>query len=137
MNEAQQKDHDKQLIWELERCRDWIQSALDVGHNTHDVEDIEDLVFQGNCQLWAGPDGCVVTNVLEYPNYRALDIWLCGGELEQIMDMLPDIERFAEYINAKRITSCGRPGWLKLLEPHGFSKGLLCVNKDIQLQSED
>ena len=132
MNEQEKINHDAALLDELERCRDWIQAALDVGHNTHDPEDIGELIMNGQCQLWSADDGCVVTNVIEYPNYRALDIWLCGGSLERIMDMLPDIERFGKYIDAKRITSCGRPGWLKLLSPHGYTKGLLCVNKDLQ-----
>ena len=39
---------------ELIRCKDWIQSALNKGGNTHEFKDIVDGIISGNMQLWLG-----------------------------------------------------------------------------------
>ena len=117
---------------EVARCHKWIQDALDVGGNTHEVEHIEDGIRRNVYQLWSHQDGCVVTEIVQFPNCLNLHIWLCGGDLDCIMNMLPDIESFAKFIGAKEVTSCGRHGWLKMLKPHGYDRGLLCVNKSLQ-----
>lgn len=126
-------DRVRELYDEVNRCREWIQAALDVGGNTHDVSDIYNGILRNTYQLWSAPDSCVVTEVVEFPNCRHLHIWLCGGNLDVIMDMLPDIEKFAEHIGAREVTSCGRHGWLKMLKPHGYERGLLCVNKKLTM----
>ena len=42
-------------------------------------------------QLWQGPRGCIVTEIVVYPRKKVLNLFLAGGELDQIVDMNDDI----------------------------------------------
>ena len=43
---------------QLMNGKDWIQSALNKGGDTHDFKDIVDGVLSGHMQLWMGSNGC-------------------------------------------------------------------------------
>ena len=61
---------------ELMRGKDWIESALKKGGNTHDFVDIVDGVMSGHMQLWMGKTGCAVTEIVVYPNKKVLTRFL-------------------------------------------------------------
>ena len=46
---------------ELERCRVWIEAALEYGGGTHLFEDIAEAISEGRMQLWPAKDSCIVT----------------------------------------------------------------------------
>ena len=124
----EQTDH---LTEEIERCRPWIQAALDVGGNTHNVEHIGDAIRDQRMQFWAAEDACIVTEILEFPNYKNIHVFLAGGSLERIMHMRPDIERFGKYVGCKHLTINGRKGWAKTLKDFGYVSDLQTVSKEL------
>ena len=69
---------------DLLRCKEWIQSALDKGGDTHSFIDVVEGVLSGHMQLWSGEKGCAVTEIVCYPNKKVLHVFLAGGKLEQI-----------------------------------------------------
>ena len=73
---------------ELDRCKTWIEAALEYSGGTHDFEDVVQGITLGTMQLWPTPKGCIVTEIVIYPKKKVLNVFLGGGELEQIMDML-------------------------------------------------
>ena len=60
MNDLTPIDH-------LERCRPWIEAALEYSNCTHEYQDIVDAVATGNMQLWPAPRWCIVTEIVVYP----------------------------------------------------------------------
>ena len=42
---------------ELERCRDWIEAALEYSGGTHDFIDVAEGIYKGTMQLWPTPRG--------------------------------------------------------------------------------
>ena len=73
---------------ELERCRPWIEAALEYSGGTHNFEDVAKGILEGNMQLWPTPRGCIVTEIVVYPRKKVLNVFLGGGELDQLLDML-------------------------------------------------
>ena len=105
---------------EWERCRPWIEAALE-HQDTHGIEDIERLVESGHAQFWPGRRCAVVTEVVSYPRYRALCLWLAGGDLDDLVALSRCIAAWGRAKGASRLVINGRPGWARALRRHGFT----------------
>lgn len=116
---------------ELERCRDWIQAALDYGGNTHDFEDIVSGVMSGYMQFWPARDAAAVTEILTYPKKKVLNIFLAGGNMETIIDMNESAEYFAKANGCTSMTMAGRKGWSKVLKDKGYREAFTVLRKEI------
>lgn len=116
---------------ELLRCRSWLQKALDVGRNTHSFIDVAEGVVSGKMQLWAAEKGCVVTEIIVYPNKKVLHIFLAGGKLEQITDMQSDVEKWAKAQGCIEMSLAGRLGWKKALKSLGWEEKSVILQKEI------
>lgn len=103
------------MVTELDRCRPWIEAALEHDAGTHTIDDVLAEIEAGRMQLWPAPDGCVVTEIVTYPRKRVVNICYAGGTLAQIMDMVPSIKAWAQAQGCDSATMRGRPGWLRVL----------------------
>ena len=119
---------------ELIKCRDWIQSALDKGGDTHDFVDIVDGVMSGHMQLWSGANGCAVTEILVYPNKKILHVFLAGGDqghgIKQITDMHDDAVEWGKAQGCDGMTIAGRKGWQRVLESKGWKQQFTTLSKE-------
>ena len=116
---------------ELVRCKDWIQSALDEGGNTHDFSDIVDGVISGHMQLWPAPKGCAVTEIVIYPRKKVLHIFLAAGELKQILQMEKDAIKWGKSQGCEAVSLSGRFGWKKVLKDYGWQPQMIVLGKEI------
>ena len=107
-------------IDELTRCRAWIEAALEYSGGTHNFDDVAEGLASGKMQLWPAPKGCIVTEIVVYPRKKVLNVFLGGGELEQIMDMHQDVITWAKSQGCEALAMTGRFGWKKPLERHGW-----------------
>jgi hypothetical protein len=119
---------------ELIRCKDWIQSALNKGGDTHDFKDIVDGIMSGNFQLWLGANGCAVTEIVVYPNKKVLHVFLAGGDqgqgIEQITDMHDDAMAWGKQQGCDGMTVTGRRGWKKVLASRGWKEQFTTLLKE-------
>ena len=116
---------------DLLRCRDWLQAALDFGRNTHSFIDVAEGVISGKMQLWAAEKGCIVTEIIVYPNKKVLHFFLGGGKLEQITDMESDIMKWAKSQGCNEMSVAGRRGWKKALKNLGWEEKIIILHKEI------
>ena len=107
---------------ELERCKPWIEAALEYSGGTHDFSDIVEGLHKGVLQLWPTPKGCLVTEIICFPKKRVLNVFLGGGELEQILDMHESVIDWAKAQGCCALTMSGRAGWVKPLKEHGWDR---------------
>ena len=112
--------HNYVLSKELERCRPWIEDALEYCNGTHIFDDIVHGIAEGRMQLWPAPKGCMVTEIVVYPRKKVLNIFLAGGKLDQLLDMDKDMTEWAKMQGCTGGTISGRVGWKKVLEPMGW-----------------
>lgn len=99
---------------------------------THDLADVEAMIDSGEAQLWLGDRSAAVTEIIVYPRLKVLHLWLCGGDLAEIVEtMLPRAEKWAKAKGCSRLTTGGRKGWDRVMSKHGFAPIASVCAKDI------
>lgn len=121
----------RQVLSELERCRDWIEAALEYSHGTHLFEDIVEGVMEGRMQLWPAPAGCLVTEILVFPRKKVLNVFLGGGKLEQLIDMHDTVEQWGRDQGCVSASITGRRGWERVYKSRGWSVKHTCLGKEL------
>ena len=119
-------------INEIERCKPWIEAALKHSGGTHVFEDVEKGIRESRMQLWPAPRGCIVTEIVVYPRKKLLNLFLAGGELDQLLDMYDDMKAWAELQGCEAAELTGRLGWKRVLEPLGWKTQHVNFRKDIE-----
>ena len=114
---------------ELERCREWIESALEYSGGTHLYEDIVTAVVEGKMQLWPAEKSCLVTEITVFPRKKVLHVFLGGGDLDEILGMHESVVQWGEAQGCSSLTMTGRKGWLKALKNNGWKSQLVLLEK--------
>ena len=114
---------------ELERCRGWIEAALEYGGGTHYYEDIVKAISEGRMQLWPAKDSCLVTEITSYPRKKVLHVFLGGGDLNEILGMHQSVVQWAISQGCESLTMTGRKGWVKALQNDGWKSQLVLLEK--------
>lgn len=109
-----------------------LQSALEFGHNTHSFQDIVNGVASQDMQFWPMDKSCLVTEIVTYPNARALHIFLAAGDLEEIKDIDETLLMFGKQLNAQFISLSGRRGWVKALKDLDYQTAHVTMFKEIK-----
>jgi hypothetical protein len=117
--------------WELEfeRLEHHIIRALK-HQDMYNLSDIKEKIRLGMFHLWPGKDSVMITEIVEFPRVKVLNILFLGGKFEELQLMLPSIEQFAKHFGCKRIFGGGRKGWLRKLKHLGFEQEYL-VKKEL------
>jgi len=105
----------------LEQCKPWIEAALEYSGGTHTYQDIVDGIGEARFQLWPAPRGCLVTEIVVYPRKKVLNVFLGGGELEQLADMHKDVIAWSQAQGCTAATITGRKGWERAFKKHGWA----------------
>ena len=105
---------------EFERCKPYIEAALEYTGGTHDIIDIYEGLYKGTMQLWPAEKSCLVTEIINYPKMKCLNIFLGGGDLTEIMSMHEDVILWAKDQGCSALNMTGRFGWKKPLLEYGW-----------------
>ena len=116
---------------EWERCRRWVEAALEYADGCFTIEDIRNRVASGQYQFWPGANSAVITEVIQYPRKRALHIFLAGGQMDELASMYPDVEAYARFRECTSVTLSGRRGWLRsfMAKYNGFTEQWVSLGK--------
>jgi hypothetical protein len=116
---------DIEQVWSL--IHGYMEGAAKYTHGRYTVDDIKlSFINNSNQQLWIAYDdkiyGAVITEIIQYPQMRALIMHFTGGiELSKWKDeMLSVLRSFAKDANCQTIESFGRTGWKKVFSKDGF-----------------
>lgn len=104
-------------IWEY---REPLERALQYSGGTHTFLDVVKMVHEGHAQLWVNGCSAAITEILTYPQKKVLHCFLAGGDLSELLDMLPDAARWGVKVGCEDFTMAGRPGWQRVLKRHGW-----------------
>lgn len=69
-------------------------------------------------QLWPGERSAFLTSLIVDP--PRLHVWLGGGDLREMLSMIPGLAAWGRSHGAQFATVHGRKGWDRILKPHGF-----------------
>ncbi|MEY4863801.1 MAG: hypothetical protein RLZ51_1896 [Pseudomonadota bacterium] len=115
---------------ELLRCRPWIEDALEYSGGTHAFEDVVQGIVEGRMQLWPAARGCAVTEIVLYPRKSVLHVFLAGGEMDQIIDMIDSAVEWSKGQGCTSMTIAGRHGWARVLGKYGYRPVMTVLEKE-------
>ncbi|HEX4198751.1 MAG TPA: hypothetical protein VHZ26_15040 [Caulobacteraceae bacterium] len=102
-----------------ERCRGWIAEGL--AGSLLKIEDVEAALARGEAVLWPGERCALVSEFVSYPSgERASQVMSAGGDLGEILAMVPGMEAFARLNGCAISIVEGRRGWERVLKPAGY-----------------
>lgn len=117
---------------EWERCKGYLQPALDYAGNTHTLADIAAGVASGRYHFWPGEKSAAITEVWEYPRARHLIVFLAGGDLHELVAMVPSFMSWGKHLGCTKIVECGRPGWERVLGNQGWKREAVVLSRPIE-----
>lgn len=98
-----------------------LAQAIERAGGTHDLRrDVGPMLMDGRAQWWGGGDAAIVTEMLDYPNLRAVNYWLVAGRLAPALALQGRIDAWARAQGATVACAVGRPGWSRVLAPYGW-----------------
>jgi hypothetical protein len=116
---------------EWSRCKPWIAAALEHDGGLQTLEAVERAIEAGEAHFWPGKASAIVTQFWDFPTGRALNFWLAGGKLDELMNhMRPAIEAWGAEHGCNRFIIAGRPGWARALKPDGYTALWTALCKD-------
>lgn len=114
----------------IEDYRRQIEAALPYAHFSHTFDDIRDAVERGDMQFWPGVASVVITEIVDFPRYRACNVVAAGGNLAELKVMIPAIEQWARDRGCVRATFAGRRGWERtFLKDDGWEPNMVVMEK--------
>jgi hypothetical protein len=96
-----------------------IEASIKASPGSDDFDTLCGLVKSGGAIVLEGPNSIAVLEVIaEGPS---LNTWIVGGDLEEILAMMPGAEAVARAMGCQWMSfGRGRKGWRRLLAQHGY-----------------
>lgn len=116
---------------EFDRCKKWLEDALEYSNGSHDIDDIWQGLEQGTLLFWPGKNSAIITELLVYPKKKVFHIFLAGGKLEEVLEMWDSIEIYAKVVGCSSLSVSGRKGWVRVLESRGAKHLCTTVAKEL------
>lgn len=134
---------DYENIWGY--IHEYMEGAAKYTHGRYTVEDIKRCLSENPMQqLWIAYQdglvyGAVITEVIEYPQMRALVMHFTGGvQLPKWKsEMLALLQRFAKDHGCKTIESFGRTGWKRVFKSDGFKSKFMFYELSVEGNTND
>lgn len=101
-------------IAQWDRCRPWIEAALALVE-THTIDDIARGVEEGRFHFWPGERAAAITCVNVFPRAQYLNVFLAGGDMEELLAMVPSFKSWGRHLGCSKLTLFGRAGWKRVL----------------------
>jgi hypothetical protein len=108
-----------------------LAKALEYGGPTHRISDVVELLKTGKAQLWERGDGCIITEIHDFPLFKAAHYWLIFGELKDCLSLEHEINPWAVEQGCTMLTACGRKGWGRVAAPTGWKPWLPSFHKPL------
>jgi hypothetical protein len=116
----------------LEEARPLIEKGLVYTCGTHLFEDVAAMVAAGTLQFWDGPQSVCLTEVLQAPQKKVLNVWLVAGNMDELRAMYPVIYAWGKAQGCQLVTHTGRPGWSRsFLKSEGWTTQLVVMTKEL------
>lgn len=100
---------------------DCLSAAMNEAGNTHNANQVYSLIQTGDALFWLGEKSACVTDFFLTPNHKAVNGWLVGGDLKEILGpMLSSVEQWAKANGYKYLLMSGRKEWTCAITRKGF-----------------
>jgi len=90
-------------------------NALEYGNGTHSLEDVAMALDKDEMQFWPGINTAIVTEIITYPNQKSIHVFLAAGDINEVIRILPFVEKHGKLEGCTHMTMTGRKGWEKVM----------------------
>jgi len=97
-----------------------LEQALEHGGGTFALHDIVEGLEEGRFQLFWNSGGMAVTEVIQCPQKRYLNIFLAAGEMKAVLKLHRKVEKFAREMECDFMQASARKGWEKFNPEYGW-----------------
>jgi hypothetical protein len=97
-----------------------LEQALEHGGGTFALHDIVQGLEEGRFQLFWNNGGMAVTEVIQCPQKRYLNIFLAAGEMKAVLKLHKKVEKFAREMECNFMQASARKGWEKFNPEYGW-----------------
>jgi hypothetical protein len=108
-----------------------LELALEHMGGTHTFQDILDAIRDGHMQSFAEGNTWVVTQILDFPRKRILEIILVAGEMTEAEALYEKVLQFGRDTGCQLVRTFGRDGWAKQAKLNGWANGHRIFLKDL------
>ena len=109
-----------------------LERALAYSGGTHSIEDVFIGIAQGQFDFWVKNGSVGITEIIDHPQMRVLNVFLAAGEMGDLESAFPEVEEYARQAQCSRITLLGRQGWARsFLIDQGFAPKWQVLAKDL------
>jgi hypothetical protein len=116
----------------IDANREYIEAALAHSNGTHDFESVRAAILAGEMQLWPAPKSAAVTEVVEYAKKKVINVFLAGGDLDEITRGIDSVAAWAKAHGCDSMTIAGRKGWTRVLDKHGFAPAFVVMERALK-----
>lgn len=120
------------IIDAMDKFRPDLEAAMSHNGGTHTFDDLTSMVMQGRLRLWVTEKSIALTEVIEYPRQKHYHVFAAGGDLDDIVATIPQIEQAARDAGCCKLTLSGRRGWVKALAPQGWTEQFATCVRSIE-----
>lgn len=116
----------------FERAAPWLEAALKAQDKRPlwTLDDVRADLDARRAHLWLGENAATVTTISDFANgERVIDAWLSGGDLNEILSMIPVLEDWGRRVGCTQAHVVGRKGWVRTLAPYGYEHYSTTVRK--------
>lgn len=114
------RDHYQGLLTALTKFEQQINAALAYAEGTHTYDDIVGMVMSGRLIIISKVNSFLMLEITHYPQTKHLNVFLAGGDLQEILHTQDELEAIAMANGCSAIVMTGRKGWVKPLEKQGW-----------------
>lgn len=115
---------------EFNELKKRLTRALNLCGNTHTVDDIHLAIATGAMQCFAKGDSFAITEIINAPQKRFLNVFLIVGDLS-ILELHDDVEAFAKQAGCDFMQAYGRPGWKPKIKSLGWEPDRIVFRRKI------
>ena len=101
-------------VWEV--CAPIIEKAIKYGDGKMWLEDIHAALLNRDMQLWYAEECLWITEILNFPRSKRINIVLISGKLGDWEAWLDEIKDWARSLGCEALEATGRPGWGRKLK---------------------
>lgn len=110
-----------------------LTKALKIGGDTHTIEDIQQAIARGTMQCFVKGDSFAITEIINAPKKRFLNVFLIVGELS-ILELHDEVEEFAKMAGCDFMQAYGRPGWTPKIKSLGWEPSRIVFRRKIGIK---
>lgn len=115
-----------------DRCKRWIEAALEGVPAFETIEDIEREIEAGRYMFWAGKNSAALAEYGTQARLNVAKISRAGGDLHSLVkEFLPAHEQFGRLAGCELSMIVGRKGWERVLKSEGYRHGATILIKDL------